>query len=139
MTAQDDVEVDGDQEVVITVDAGGYAADSEILTVIDDEAALLTVSIAPSDVAEGSVATGTVERNTGTSGALVVTTEGASQFGEFFAVAPGQVVFLQRIGFQVVKFVRLEGGVVNELPVAPAEGVVVLPVVAQAAFSADED
>jgi hypothetical protein len=73
ITAQDDVEVDGDQEVVITVDAGGYAADSEILTVIDDEAALLTVSIAPSDVAEGSVATGTVERNTGTSGALVVT------------------------------------------------------------------
>ena len=70
---------------------------------------------------------------------LVVTAKGGSQFGEFFAVAPGQVVFLQRIGFQVVKFVRLEGGVVNELPVAPAEGVVVLPVVAQAAFAADED
>ena len=75
----------------------------------------------------------------GASGALVVTTEGGSQFGEFFAVAPGQVVFLQRIGFQVVKFVRLEGGVVNELPVAPAEGVLVLPVVAQAAFAADKD
>jgi hypothetical protein len=73
ITAQDDADVDGDQEVVITVDAGGYTADSEVLTVIDDEAALLIVSIAPSDVAEGTVATGTVERNTGTVGALVVT------------------------------------------------------------------
>jgi hypothetical protein len=73
ITAQDDVDVDGDQEVLITVAAEGYTTDSEVLTVIDDEAASLTVSIASAEVAEGSVVTGTVERNTGISGDLVVT------------------------------------------------------------------
>ncbi|MCP4943971.1 MAG: hypothetical protein GY924_18595, partial [Planctomycetaceae bacterium] len=46
--------------------------DSASLTVADDEVALLTISIASAEVAEGASTTGTITRNTGNSGALVV-------------------------------------------------------------------
>ena len=72
ITAQDDTDVDGDQEVMISVGADGYLSDSEVLTVLDDEESRLTVVISPADVAEGAVITGTVTRNTGTAGALEV-------------------------------------------------------------------
>ena len=47
ITAQDDTDVDGDQEVMISVGADGYLSDSEVLTVLDDEESRLTVVISP--------------------------------------------------------------------------------------------
>ena len=88
ITAQDDVDVDGDQEVLITVAAEGYGTASQVLTVVDDEAASLTLVIASAEVAEGSVVAGSVERNTGTAGDLVVTL-GSSDDGE--AMVPATV------------------------------------------------
>ncbi|MAI72857.1 MAG: hypothetical protein CMM01_18390, partial [Rhodopirellula sp.] len=72
VTAQDDDLVDGDQAVTISVDATGYLGASGSVTVTDDEVASLTISIPSSDIDEGSSTTGTITRNTGTSGALVV-------------------------------------------------------------------
>ena len=72
VTAQGDDLVDGDQAVTISVDATGYLGDSGSVTVTDDEVASLTISIPSSDIDEGSSTTGTITRNTGTSGALVV-------------------------------------------------------------------
>ncbi|MDB4621592.1 hypothetical protein OAG82_01920, partial [Rubripirellula sp.] len=110
VTAQDDTLVDGDQAVTISVDANGYLGDSAALTVTDNEVALLTVSITPSDVTEGSTTTGTVIRNTGTSGSLVVTLE-SSDDGE--ATVPSTVTI--PAGQSSVDFVvtGIEDGVVD--------------------------
>ena len=81
LTAQDDILVDGDQTVTISVDASGYSGDNASLTVADDEVALLAILIPEPAVNETASTTGTITRNTGTTGALVVNLE-SSDVGE---------------------------------------------------------
>ncbi len=81
LTAQDDILVDGDQTVTISVDASGYSGDNASLTVADNEVALLAILIPEPAVNETASTTGTITRNTGTTGALVVNLE-SSDVGE---------------------------------------------------------
>ena len=65
--------------------------------------------------------------------------EGCGQFVEFFAVGIREVSRLERIVLEVVQLVWREWRIVYQFPVAPAEGVIVLPVVSQAAFAPDKN
>ena len=75
----------------------------------------------------------------GFSSALVVESEGCGQFVEFFAVGIREVSRFERIVLEVVQLVWREWRIVYQFPVAPAEGVIVLPVVSQAAFAPDKN
>ena len=66
---------DGTQTVTVTAEATGHAAGSDTLSVTDDEAATLTVSILAGAISEGDGAAATtavVSRNTVTTNALAV-------------------------------------------------------------------
>ena len=75
----------------------------------------------------------------GFSSTLVVESEGCGQFVKFFAVGIREVSRFERIVLEVVQLVWREWRVVYQFPVAPAEGVIVLPVVSQAAFAPDKN
>ena len=73
VTGVDDLIADGDQSVTITASAAGFSDVTDTLTVTDDEAPELTLTIDPDSISEnGGIATATLTRNTGTSGDLVV-------------------------------------------------------------------
>ncbi|MEZ6125269.1 MAG: Calx-beta domain-containing protein [Planctomycetaceae bacterium] len=73
ITAVDDAVVDGTQTVSITAAAATFADGTDSIDVTDDEVATLTLTFDSISISEnGGIATGTVTRNTGTSGALVV-------------------------------------------------------------------
>ena len=73
ITGVDDAIADGTQTVTVTGAAAAHADGTDTVDVTDDEAATLTVTIDRESFSEnGGTATGTVTRNTGTSGALLV-------------------------------------------------------------------
>ncbi len=73
VSAADDIIADGSQQVTIAASAGGFSGASDTVTVTDNEAPGLTLSIAAASIAEnGGGTTATVTRNTTTSNDLVV-------------------------------------------------------------------
>ncbi|MCA9165988.1 MAG: hypothetical protein KDA62_23535, partial [Planctomycetales bacterium] len=73
VTAVDDATVDGTQTVTITASAATFADGTDTIDVTDDDTAALSLSISPASMSEnGGSATGTVSRNTGTTGNLTV-------------------------------------------------------------------
>ena len=74
VTAVDDTVADGTQTTDITATATGFEDGTVTVDVIDDEAPTLVVTLAATEIAEnGGSTTGTVTRNTGTTGDLVIT------------------------------------------------------------------
>ena len=69
----DDTIADGPQQVTIAASAAGFAGGSDSVTVTNNEAAVLTLSISAADIAEnGGGTTATVTRNTNTANDLIV-------------------------------------------------------------------
>ena len=73
ITAVDDAIVDGNQTVTVTATSTGFQSATDTLVIADNDLPELTLTIAPNTISEnGGTTTGTVTRNTGTSGALTV-------------------------------------------------------------------
>ena len=70
VTPVNDAVVDGTQTTTVGVSAAGLAPASAVVTVTDDDAPTLTVTIDPGVITEGQTATATVRRNTSTAAAL---------------------------------------------------------------------
>ncbi|MGI8978357.1 MAG: dockerin type I domain-containing protein [Pirellulaceae bacterium] len=83
VTAVDDALQDGTQTVTISASAGGFAAGNGQISVTDDEADTISISIVPGSISEnGGTATGTVTRAFLNNSAALVVNLSSSDTGE---------------------------------------------------------